>query len=97
MTVKLIQYILTSLLIVKIAVGIFIEVRGNKISIKRKWISSSILTVGGIMIFIWFLIIKQRNIINIGMFSYLMISYSAIWFIEGIYLLIYCKKLGKQE
>lgn len=94
MTGKLIQYILTSLLVVKSAVGIFIEVRGNKVSIKRKWISSSILTVGGIMIFIWFLIFKQGNI---GMFSYLMIIYSAIWFIEGIYLLIYCKKLGKQE
>ena len=82
-------------------INTIIQVKGNKISNKRKKVASATLTIGGCAGFIWLLIIMlqtiQEKIIKVSMLEYLFMFFSAIWFITGVYLLLYCKKQEKNN
>lgn len=97
---EFVEYTVVILLFGFAAVNSIIQVKGNEISIKRKKVASATLTILGCTIFIWSLISMiqtiQEKIIKVSMLEYLLIFFSAIWFITGVYLLLYCKKLEKK-
>ncbi|NNJ32033.1 hypothetical protein [Lacrimispora defluvii] len=89
----LIKNIATILVYGAIIAVIFNNVKGDEMSLKRKWIVSAILAIfGGILLILTMTLFKY---IGDNLSWYLMVFFFAAIFISGVLLLIYCSKLKK--
>lgn len=82
-----------------VLISIFYQVKGDKISLERKWLVSALFTIFGVVFLILTVFLMQpmkhgaTGVINRWV---LMILFSVSLLITGIYLLIYCSKIKKK-
>lgn len=81
-----------------VLISIFYQVKGDKISLKRKWLVSALFTIFGVVFLILTVFLMQPMQHATGVINrwVLMILFSVSLIITGIYLLIYCSKIKKK-